>query len=107
MSDTISNVQNASLGAGATTGLMTVIGNNATAISVIATVGFGLVYASCAIWNAYSNHRRNKISEDKMIDAIVKRMLDNGETTEAINAVRRATGKSSGDDKESGGSTPV
>lgn len=88
MSDTVTSVQNATLGAGVATGLMNTISQNATAISVICTIGFGLIYASCAIWNAYSNHNRNKVSERKMIDKIIKELNDNGDEKAAA-AVRR------------------
>ena len=77
-------VENASLGAGITTGLMGVITQNATAISVLATVGFGLVYASCAIWNAYSNHKRNKVSERKLLDNLIDEMVSDGKPVELI-----------------------
>ena len=53
---------------------MSVITQNATAISVICTVGFGLVYVSCAIWNAYSNHRRNKISQSSITADILSKL---------------------------------
>ena len=90
MSDTVTNIQNATLGAGVTTGIMNAINANATAISVIATVGFGVIYASCAIWNAYSNHKRNRVNEEVIIYNIVKRLNDNGET-KAADAVRRVS----------------
>jgi len=90
MSDTVTNVQNATLGAGVATGLMNTISANATAISVLCTIGFGIIYASCAIWNAYSNHKRNKVSERSIVDSIIKRLNDNGEE-KAADAVRRVS----------------
>lgn len=90
MKDALSTVQNSSLAAGATTGLLGVISNNATAISVIATVGFGLIYASCAIWNAWSNHKRTNLSERDIIDGIIERAKDNGEEEGTIKAIKRA-----------------
>ena len=77
-------VENASLGAGITTGLMGVITENATAISVLATVGFGVIYASCAIWNAYSNHRRNKLNKVVMINDLIDDLISEGKPTELI-----------------------
>ena len=88
MTDTVTNVQNATLGAGVATGLMNTLAENATAISVLCTIGFGIIYASCAIWNAYSNHRRNKNAEDLIVKGIIKRLSDEGEES-AAEAVRR------------------
>jgi len=90
MSDTVTNVQNATLGAGVATGLMNTISANAMAISVLCTIAFGIIYASCAIWNAYSNHKRNKVSEQSIVDGIIKRLKDNGEE-KAADAVRRVS----------------
>lgn len=66
------DVGNASLVAGISTGLMTTIANNATAITVICTIVFGVIYASCAIWNAFSNHKRNKVTERATVDKMFK-----------------------------------
>lgn len=90
MSDNISTVQNASLGAGVTTGLMPVITQNATAISVICTVIFGLIYASCAIWNAYSNHRRNTVNRRKIVEEILSEMEEGEVPHDVISQVRKS-----------------
>lgn len=88
MNDTMTTVQNAALGAGMASGLMNTITENATAISVLCTVGFGAIYVSCAIWNAYSNHKCNHISKDIIIGEIIKRLNEHGEES-AADAVRR------------------
>lgn len=79
MSDNITQtVQNVTLGGGLATGIMNAITTNATAISVLCTIGFGLVYATCAIWNAYSNHKRNKVSKRAIIDNLIDEMRSEG-----------------------------
>ncbi|AZU97812.1 hypothetical protein [Vibrio phage LP.2] len=90
MSDTVSTVQNASLGATMTTGLLPVITQNATAISVLCTIIFGVIYASCAIWNAYSNHKLKRLNKQAMIDNLIRELNDNGEE-DAARAVRRVS----------------
>jgi|LGVE01.1.fsa_nt_gb hypothetical protein len=60
MSDIQNTVQNVSLGAATTSGLMGVITQNATAISVLCTAGFGLVYVTCAIINTRTNSASNR-----------------------------------------------
>lgn len=90
MSDVVTNIQNATLGAGVASGLLNTIAANSTAISVLCTIGFGIIYTSCAIWNAYSNHKRNKVSEQTIIDKIIARLNDNGES-KAAEAVRRVS----------------
>lgn len=81
------SVESATLVAGTTTGLMSVITQNATAISVICTAGFGLIYACCAIWNAYSNHKRNKVSKDAIYQDIIDGMIKDGAPVELIKQV--------------------
>lgn len=71
MSDNVTMLQGASLGAGVSTGIITTVTNNATFITVMTTVCFGLIYASCAIWNAYSNHKRNKVNKRNIVEAIL------------------------------------
>ena len=75
MSDAAANVSiisAGSLGAGAGIGVMATVTSNATAITAIATVCFGIIYACCAIWNAYSNHRRNRVNERHITESIIE-----------------------------------
>jgi hypothetical protein len=94
MSDNITQtVQNASLGAGVATGIMNTITANATAISVLCTIGFGIVYAGCAIWNAYSNHKRNKVSKRAIIDSLIDEMRSEGCEQSVIDTMLRIARK--------------
>jgi len=81
-------VENAALGAGISTGLMGVITQNATAISVIATVGFGVIYASCAIYREYQTYKRDKISKKAMLESIIDDMIKKDEPIELIKIVQ-------------------
>ena len=78
------DVGNASLVAGISTGLMTTIANNATAITVICTTVFGIIYASCAIWNAYSNYKRNKVTERATVDKMLRDAEGNEEVLKIL-----------------------
>lgn len=80
----ISGVENASLGAAMGTGFLTIVTNNATFITVMCTVCFGMVYASCAIWNAYTNHRRIKT---EIVQSIIEEMERDNCDRELINEV--------------------
>ena len=73
---TIQTVQNAALAAGMTTGVMDVINANATAISVICTVCFGLVYAFCVVWNAYTHHKKLQKTEENITQKLLTRIKD-------------------------------
>ena len=46
-------------------------GQNATALSALATIITGLVFATCAIWNAASNHQRNKVNRRDIVEAVL------------------------------------
>lgn len=81
---TSQSIENTALGAGITTGLMGVITQNATAISVLCTVAFGLIYACCAIWNAYSNHKRNKVTKRNILDGLIDEMIKDDQPAELI-----------------------
>ena len=77
-------IQDASLGAGITTGLMGVIAQNATVISLAMTAFFGLIYACCAIWNARSNSKRNDMNERAILESIIEGMIKDDEPIELI-----------------------
>ena len=81
---TASTVENTALGAMATTGLMSAVAQNATVISLCMTAFFGLIYASCAIWNARSNSKRNQVSERKVYDDVINTMIKEGQPMELI-----------------------
>ena len=94
MSENITQtVQNVTLGGGVATGVMNVITQNATAISVLCTIGFGLVYAGCAIWNSWSNHKRNKVNKRTIIDELVREMKDEGCEQAIIDTMLRISRK--------------
>jgi hypothetical protein len=80
-------IENASLGAGITTGLMGVITQNATAISVLATIGFGVIYASCAIFREYQTYKRDrvsKVSQKDLIAGLIDELVSDGKSIELI-----------------------
>ena len=88
MTSTVSNsMENAALGAAVATPVMSVISQNATVISVICTVIFGFIYACCAIWNAHSNHKRNKVSEGVILENIIESMIKKGDPIDLIKIV--------------------
>jgi len=83
----INDVGNASLGASMGTTVLTVVTDHATAISVLSTLCFGIVYVACAVWNAYSNHKRNSVSERVIVDSIIKRMRSDNVPDDLIQMV--------------------
>jgi NADPH:quinone reductase-like Zn-dependent oxidoreductase len=90
MNDTTTTVQNSMFAATATGGVITFINENSTVISLGITLFFGLIYASCHIFNTYQNHKERMRNRQSMIDDVIKELNDNGET-KAADAVRRVS----------------
>ena len=92
MNDTTSSLQNTMFAATATGGMITFINENSTIISLGITLFFGLIYASCHIFNTIQNHKERMRTKQSMIDSVIRELNDNGES-KAAEAVRRVTGK--------------
>lgn len=80
-------VEAGSLVMGVSTSLMAFITDNATAITVLCTFSFGLVYASCAIWNAWTNHKTQKDNKRGVVEALIDDLQDSGLDPSVVDVV--------------------
>ena len=79
--ETITGVQKATGLLFVGSGPLVWVAQNATVITALTSVITGMVFAGCAIWNALSNHKRNKINKRDIIESIITD-IDHGDLTE-------------------------
>lgn len=83
------SIQNAAFAATTTSGIVTFINQNSTIISLGITLFFGLIYASCHIFNTVMNHKERKRNRKEDARALVKEELETNGESEAAAAVGR------------------
>jgi hypothetical protein len=68
-------------------------GQNATALTALATIVTGIIFAVCAIWNASSNHRRNSINKRDIIESIITDIDEDDLTDKEIKKFKKSLRK--------------
>lgn len=83
------SIQNAAFAATTTSGIVTFINQNSTIISLGITLFFGLIYASCHIFNTVMSHRERVRNRSKECRQLVKEELEKNGESEAARAIER------------------
>ena len=91
--DVVNGVQKATGWLTVGSGAWAWFGQNATALTALATIITGVIFASCAIWNAASNHKRNKVNRRDIVEGVLMDLEKSDLTNEEVEKFKRSLRK--------------